>query len=202
MIDDFLAESGFFGANAVLITSASSKTSMGFAHCLKRRIDGGPEIVGLTSKRNAAFVAGLATYHSVVTYDAIGGLRAPRGAVVVDMAGGETMLRAIHAALGDGLKYSCRVGFTQWQDAKAAMHHLPGVQPVFFFAPDRVKARLADWGPKELAKRVGDASAAFIADAQRWLKLETHCGPEAIVGAYRTVLNGDAPPDVGVICLP
>jgi len=202
MIDDFLAESGFFGANTVLITSASSKTSMGLAHCLKRRTDRRPEIVGLTSKRNAAFVAGLATYHSVVTYDAIGGLRAPRGAVVVDMAGGETMLRAIHAALGDGLKYSCRVGFTQWQDAKAAIHHLPGVQPVFFFAPDRVKSRLADWGPKELAKRVGDASAAFIADAQRWLKLETHCGPEAIVGAYRTVLNGDAPPDVGVICLP
>ena len=25
---------------------------------------------------------------------------------------------------------------------------LPGVRPVFFFAPDRIKARLADWGPK------------------------------------------------------
>jgi Protein of unknown function (DUF2855) len=202
LIDDFLAESGFFGANTVLITSASSKTSMGLAHCLKQRTNGRPEIVGLTSKGNAAFVAGLGTYDSVVTYDAIGGLRAPRGAVVVDMAGGETMLRAIHTTLGHALKYSCRVGFTQWQDAKAAIHDLPGVRPVFFFAPDRVKARLTDWGPQEFAKRVGGASAAFVADAQRWLKLEAHRGPEAIVAAYRTVLNGDARPDAGIVCMP
>jgi hypothetical protein len=73
---------------------------------------------------------------------------------------------------------------------------------VFFFAPDRVKARLADWGPKEFAKRVGVASAAFVADAQRWLKLETHRGPEAIVAAYHTVLLGEARPDAGLICVP
>ena len=202
LIDDFLADSGFFGANTVLITSASSKTSMGLAYCLKQRTAGRPEIVGLTSKGNAAFVAGLGTYDGVVTYDAIGGLRAPKGAVVVDMAGGEATLRAIHATLGDQLKYSCRVGFTQWQDAKGKIEDLPGVRPVFFFAPDRVKARSTDWGPKEFAKRVGGASAAFVADAQRWLKLETHRGPEAIVAAYRTVLKGDARPDAGIICVP
>jgi hypothetical protein len=202
LIDDFLADSGFFGAQTVLVTSASSKTAMGLAHCLARRGAGRPEIVGLTSKANAAFVAGLGTYDRVVTYDAIGGLRAPNGAVVVDMAGGEATLRAVHATLGDDLKYSCRVGFTQWQDAKAAIPDLPGVRPVFFFAPDRVKVRLTDWGPKEFATRVGGASAAFVAHAQRWLKLETHRGPEAIVAAYRTVLKGDARPDAGIICVP
>jgi hypothetical protein len=202
LIDDFLAESGFFGVKTVLITSASSKTAMGLAHCLKQRGAGRPEIVGLTSTGNAAFVAGLGTYDGVVTYDAIGGLRAPKGAVVVDMAGGEATLRAIHATLGEALRYSCRVGFTHWQDAKPAIKDLPGVRPVFFFAPDRVKARLADWGPKEFAKRVGVASAAFVADAQRWLKLETHRGPEAIVAAYHTVLLGEARPDAGLICVP
>jgi hypothetical protein len=202
LIDDFLADNAFFGARMALITSASSKTAMGLAHCLKQRGAGRPEIVGLTSKGNAAFVAGLDTYDRVVTYDAIGNLRAPQGAIVVDMAGGEATLRAIHAALGDELKYSCRVGFTQWQDAKPVIKDLPGVRPVFFFAPDRVKARLADWGPKEFAQRVGGASAAFVADAQRWLKLETHRGPEAIVAVYRTVLKGDARPDAGIICVP
>ena len=73
---------------------------------------------------------------------------------------------------------------------------------MFFFAPDRVKARLSDWGQEGLAKRVGTMSAAFVADARHWLKLETHRGPEAIVAAYRTVLNGDALPDVGLICVP
>lgn len=202
LIDDFLADNDFFGAKTVLITSASSKTAMGLAHCLKQQGAGRPEIVGLTSKGNAAFVAGLGTYDSVVTYDAIGGLRAPTGAVVVDMAGGEATLRAIHAALGDQLKYSCRVGLTQWQDAKPVIKDLPGVRPVFFFAPDRVKARLTDWGPKEFGERVGRASAAFVADALRWLKIETHRGPEGIVAAYRTVLKGDARPDAGIICVP
>lgn len=202
LIDDFLADNGFFGAGTVVITSASSKTSMGLAHCLAQRGAGRPEIVGLTSKANAAFVGGLGTYDRVVTYDAIGEMRAPKGAVVVDMAGGEATLRSVHGALGDDLKYSCRVGFTQWQDAKALIKDLPGVRPVFFFAPDRVKVRLADWGPKEFGARVGAASTAFVADARRWLKLETHRGPEAIVAAYRALLKGEARPDSGIICLP
>lgn len=202
LIDDFLAENGFFAANTVVLTSASSKTAMGLAHCLKQRGAARPAIIGLTSDRNAAFVATLGTYDSAVTYDAIGNLKAPGGAVVVDMAGGETTLRAIHSALAGDLKYSCRVGFTQWQDAKAAISGLVGVRPVFFFAPDRAKARLADWGPKEFAKRISAASAGFVAEVQRWLKLETHQGADAIVAAYRTLLKGDTPPDVGIICKP
>jgi hypothetical protein len=202
LIDDFLAEHGFFGGKTVLITSASSKTAMGLAYCLKQRGADRPEIVGLTSKRNAGFVAGLGTYDRTVTYDAVGGPSAARGAVLVDIAGGEATLRAVHAALGDELKYSCRVGFTQWRDAAPVVEDLPGVRPVFFFAPDRVKARLSDWGQKEFATRVGAASAAFVADARRWLKLETHSGPEAIMVAYRTLLAGDARPDVGHICVP
>jgi hypothetical protein len=200
LIDDFLAESGFFSPGTVLLTSASSKTAIGLAYCLKQRGSGRPEVVGLTSPRNAAFVAGLGMYDAVVTYDAIGALQAPNGAVVVDMAGGEATLRAIHSALGAALRYSCRVGFTHWHDTKPAIADLPGAQPVFFFAPDRVKARREDWGPQEFAKRVGAASAAFVADAQRWLKIETHRGPDAIVAAYRTLLKGDARPDVGIIC--
>jgi hypothetical protein len=50
--------------------------------------------------------------------------------------------------------------------------------------------------------RVAAASAAFVADAQHWLKIEKHHGPEAIVAAYRAVLNGEARPDVGIICTP
>ena len=202
LIDDFLAESAFFGAGTVLITSASSKTSIGLAHCLRQRGAGRPKVVGLTSPRNAAFVGGLGVYDSVITYDALGALQAPNGAVVVDMAGGEAVLRAIHSALGDALRYSCRVGFTHWQDMMTTIPDLPSVRPVFFFAPDRVKARLADWGPQDFAKRVGAASAAFVADARRWLKVETHRGPEAIVAVYRTVLKGDARPEAGILCEP
>ena len=50
LIDDFLADNGFFGAKTVLITSASSKTAMGLAYCLRQRSAGRPEVIGLTSK--------------------------------------------------------------------------------------------------------------------------------------------------------
>jgi hypothetical protein len=43
---------------------------------------------------------------------------------------------------------------------------------------------------------------AFVADAQRWLRIETHRGPDAIVAAYRTLLKGEARPEAGIICVP
>ncbi len=200
LIDDFLADNQFFGADSVVLTSASSKTAIGLAHCLAQR--GGVRIIGLTSAGNVAFVKRLGTYSDVIAYDATAGLSAPGGAVVVDMAGGEATLRAVHTALGAQLKYSCRVGFTQWQDAAAVIKDLPGVRPVFFFAPDRVKVRMQDWGPAGFMSRVGAASAGFVAAVRSWMTLETHTGPDAITAAYRHVVAGDAPPDAGIICRP
>ena len=53
LLDDFIAEGNdWFGADAVLIASASSKTSFGLAYMLARRQPGRP-IVGLTWVRNA-----------------------------------------------------------------------------------------------------------------------------------------------------
>src|SRR5262245_13717373 len=52
LIDDYLADHGFFGARRVVLSSASSKTAFGLAHQLAER--NGIEVVGLTSPRNAA----------------------------------------------------------------------------------------------------------------------------------------------------
>ena len=54
LIDDFLADNDFFGARRVVLASASSKTAYGLAFLLARRQ--GCEVVGLTSRANAAFV--------------------------------------------------------------------------------------------------------------------------------------------------
>ena len=40
LIDDFLADNGFFGAATTIVTSASSKTSIALAHQLQARTDG------------------------------------------------------------------------------------------------------------------------------------------------------------------
>ena len=75
LIDDFLADEGFFGAQTVVISSASSKTAIIAAYLLSQRA--GVEVVGLTSAGNREFVEGLGIYHSVVLYEDIAELPAP-----------------------------------------------------------------------------------------------------------------------------
>ncbi len=55
LIDDFLHDSGNFGARQVLLSSASSKTAYATASCLARRGDA-VATLGRTSPAHAAFV--------------------------------------------------------------------------------------------------------------------------------------------------
>ena len=70
LIDDFLADNGFFGAGEVLVSSASSKTAYGLGFCLaaRRAAGGGVPSIGLTSPSNLAFTAGLGCYDEVIAY--------------------------------------------------------------------------------------------------------------------------------------
>ncbi|MEP1230958.1 MAG: DUF2855 family protein, partial [Litorimonas sp.] len=67
LIDDFLADEEFFGAEQVLLLSASSKTAMGTAYCLKQRSN--IKVTGLTSERNMAFTKSTGFYDEVESYD-------------------------------------------------------------------------------------------------------------------------------------
>ena len=55
LIDDFLADEGFFGADVAILSSASSKTALALAFLLGRRE---VEVVGLTSPGRVGFVEG------------------------------------------------------------------------------------------------------------------------------------------------
>lgn len=56
LIEDLLADNDVFGARQVVISSASSKTSLGLAYLLHTQRKGQVEVIGLTSKANTAFV--------------------------------------------------------------------------------------------------------------------------------------------------
>ncbi len=78
LADDFLAEQGYRGARSVLISSASSKTSIALAFQVKQ--GGRARAIGLTSARNAEFVRRLGCYDEVVLYDEVASLaQAARG---------------------------------------------------------------------------------------------------------------------------
>ena len=74
VIDDFLADNLDFGAEQIVISSASSKTSLGAAFLFKAR---GITTVGMTSEANRSFTEGLGLYDQVVTGEHKGPRRCP-----------------------------------------------------------------------------------------------------------------------------
>ncbi|MEM9037513.1 MAG: DUF2855 family protein [Actinomycetota bacterium] len=198
LIDDFLADESFFGAEAVVLTSASSKTSFGTAFCLARREDHPVEVVGLTSPGNVDFVEGLGCYDTVLTYDDIAQLPADRPTVSVDMAGSTAVLSSLHHHLGDALRHSATVGMTHW-DARSGTGALPGPEPTLFFAPARIEKRNADWGAGGMDERFGPDWAAFVAAVGDWVTIRHVRGAEAAKTAYLEMLDGVTPPDQAVI---
>lgn len=199
LIEDQFDENGFYGAASVILSSASSKTAIGLAALLKRR--GGVKVVGLTSPRNKAFVEGLGFYDQVVLYDDLASAPIEGPAAFVDFAGDAAVLASVHNRFADDLKASILVGGTHWE-APRAQAALPGPTPAFFFAPDRRAKRLQDWAPGEFEQRYGAAWSGFVADAPRWLKVETGQGREAVQAAYLAQVGGGTPADVGVVLRP
>src|SRR5206468_2189457 len=88
LIDDFLADNGFFDASTVILSSASSKTAYGTAFCLaQRRGAGGAKVVGLTSTANLEFTRSLGCYDTVLAYDAVDTLPRDVPSLYVDFSG-------------------------------------------------------------------------------------------------------------------
>ena len=198
LIDDFLAEQDFFGARSVVISSASSKTSIGLAFCLSRRGRDACEVIGLTSRANKQFVEGLGCYDRVVLYDEIRELPAATPTVFVDMAGDLAVTTTVHEHFGQALRYSSSVGGTHWEHL-AFGAEMPGPRPTLFFAPTRVVQRLGDWGPIGFQSRTSDAWSAFLPRVVGWIRPEHQSGREAIGRVYVDTLDGRADPKVGYI---
>lgn len=194
LIDDFIASKTAFGAERIVITSASSKTALGTAYCLKQR--GGLEIVGLTSERNRSFVESTGYYDTVATYEMIEGMdKVPT--VIVDMAGNGELLSRIYAHLRDNVKYGCAVGKSHYEgDAapKPPEDGSGGAPMKMFFAPDYAKSRISEWGGAGFAQRLSERWIPFLNDAAEWMSVGKPAGVEAMLGAYKDLLNGTADP--------
>ena len=159
LIDDFLADNDFFGATQVVATSASSKTGFGTAHMLAKR--DGLKIIGLTSASNVEFVQSLGCYDEVVTYDDIANLSVDP-TVLIDFAGNQNVVRAVHERFGDDLKHSAIIGGTHWDADRPEPAPMPGAKPELFFAPARIEVRAKDWGVSEMQRQLGEAFGVFF----------------------------------------
>ncbi len=197
LIDDFLADNGFFGTQVVVLSSASSKTAYGAAWALTQRT--GTQVVGLTSPANVAFCEALGCYDRVLTYDQLDQLAADTPCVYVDFAGNAALRHAIHTRFA-ALAHSCSVGGTH-VDQLGGAKALPGPRATLFFAPAQIKKRQTEWGPAVLGQRLVAGWQAFVARVQQpgdgWLQVQTGSGPDAVAATYAQVLAGQVAPRVG-----
>ncbi len=191
VLADFLTDNDLFGARQVVLSSASSKTSYGAAFLLE-----GVHRVGLTSAGNKAFTEGLGCYDQVLTYDEIASL-AGDPTVYVDVAGDTRLRRAVHEQLGSALVHSAVVGAAHHDAAPDDGGALPGPRPTFFFAPDQMRKRYADWGPQGVEERHAEAWHRFAPVVQEWVDVTVGSGPEALQAAWLETLAGKTPPRVG-----
>ncbi len=191
LIDDQLDDEGLATSAPVIVSSASSKTSIAAAYLLAQRH--GVDLVGLTSTSSVEFVEGLGIYGSVVPYEEIGSLeRGP--ATYVDVSGDAAVRQAVHAHFQDDLGQSIAVGATHWEEMNAGEAELPGPVPKLFFAPDRVVKRSEDWGRTGLESRVADAWHPFCEWIGAWLEPIPGEGFAAVESAWLEVLEGGVDP--------
>ena len=197
MVEDFLDDNANFGATTTVISSASSKTSIGAAYLVKRR--GASRVVGLTSTSNVDFTKSLGCYDEVLSYEDIETLGKGLTAYV-DVSGNRDVLQRIHHHFGDQLTYSMIVGDTHW-DAEATLQ-LPAVgpKPEFLFAPVQIAKRTKDWGRDGLEQRITGSWHDFTDWCTTWLEAVESRGGDAITASYHEVLNGRVGPSVGVVC--
>jgi hypothetical protein len=197
LADDFLASSDYFGAESVLISSASSKTSIALGFQVRQ--SGRARALGLTSARNLEFTRALGCYDEVLVYDDIRTLNAERPAIFVDMAGNKAILHVIHEHWGAKLGHSCAIGMTHWQAGEAPAGPLSGPAPEFFFAPGRIQKRVQDWGPAGFQKRLAEAWFRFRTFTAGWLEIHRGYGKDALAGVWQATLAGETDPKGGNI---
>jgi Protein of unknown function (DUF2855) len=203
IIDYFMRSEGWFGAEQVVMTSASSKTAMGMASVAKQN---SPNVkrIGLTSAGNVEFVESTGLYDAVLTYDTIGTLPI-LPSVTVDFAGNADVLAKLHHHFENALKYSCLVGATHIE-ARSSMGggagELPGPKPTLFFAPDHFIAFFKEHGPAEGGMMVAKTWHAFLDAVEGAVEIETHKGLEAARTTYLDMIAGKIDPAKGIVIKP
>jgi hypothetical protein len=191
LIDDFLADASLFDAATVIVSSASSKTSSALAFLLSRRE--GVDLIGLTSSRSLEFARALGVYDHVLAYEEIATLPQER-AVYVDMAGDAAVRSAVHGHFGEQLAHSAVVGATHHDKLAGVPEALPGPRPTFFFAPDRIAKRTAEWGREGFEARLGEAWSTYVQWTSGWLEVIHATGAEELQRTYLDLLDGRIDP--------
>ncbi|USG61620.1 DUF2855 family protein [Sneathiella marina] len=196
MIYDYLLDNDYFGAQQILIGSASSKTAIGLLQLLSDDDTVTPKIVGLTSNRNRDFVLGLEACDQVVTYDSIEEDIEKIPSVYVDMSGNADVRVQVHTHLQAQLLVSSSVGVSHW-DKFRPTNDLPGAKPQMFFAPAQIMKRHDEWGPGVIQGKTLAAWRDLAIKSKSWLTVKEGKNLDDGITAYQELLSGKSLPTEG-----
>jgi len=198
LLADYLESADCFGATRILIGSASSKTALGLANLLYR--SGAKEVVGLTSAVQLPRLRPLHWHHQLIPYDALDTLEPGVPTVLVDMSGSGTLVDALAAQLGPALRRVVRVGITHW-DAQPGTARVAGLD-TFFFAPEHIARREAEWGSGSVMPRAATACAEIAAAMRDFLVVQRLQGLAAGRSAWLDLLDNAVPAHHGLMVEP
>ena len=197
-IHDLLQYNEWFGAEQIVIISASSKTSTGLAYGLASDRESPSDVIGLTSERNLDFVNSIGAYSSVLDYQDLEKIDASKPTIIIDMSANTDVLSRLHRHLGDNMRYTSNVGLTHWDEPRQVEGIIRG-RSHQFFAPDRIQQRMKDWGPEEFNKRSISYVANTTAKSRDWLKISELQGVSGLAEVYQDVCDGKVAADQGLI---
>ena len=175
-----------------MISSASSKTSYGTAFLLD-----GIHRVGLTSEGNRAFTESLGCYDEVLTYDEVADMpREPSRSTSTSPA------TPPFAAPGARAPRARALGGRRRRPPRRRARprrrrRPPRRRPTFFFAPDQMRKRYADWGPDGVEQKHAEAWDRFAPVVADWVDVVVGNGPEALRADWLETLAGSTPPRTG-----
>lgn len=189
----------WFGAEQILVLSASSKTSIGLAYALADDATS-PKVIGLTSARNLAKVAKLDLYDDVLSYDAIDAIDASVPTLIIDMSGNGHLLARLHTMLGAQMRQTINVGLTHREE----IGKQPGFiveRSEFFFAPGHIQKRLGDWGPAGFQERTQNYLMETTRRIGAWLEVHHLDGLDDLRKTYPEILSGRLDADRGIVAV-
>jgi len=196
LIDDFLMSKDIPPAQ-IIVSSASSKTALAYAHKAAGR--SGITLTGLTSPGNKAFVEGTGFYTNVLTYDELDKIPAIGPAIYTDFLGDPELRAKLEAATGDNFASTLAIGAT----AGASILQNPGgktTKPVEqFFAPGHAEVCAKRMGPAEFFKTMNTDMTAFYPIARDLITSREVSGDAEILSTWQAMVDGDVDPSEGLI---
>lgn len=184
----WLRDESWFGASRVLVTSASSKTALGYA---MQHSDDLP-LDALTSARSRAFVEKTGQYRHTFTYVDLPQSNADT--LILDFAGDPALIRHLRESHNARVTV-VRIGITHANNTLFE-------DETVFFAPQRIAHEIAGQGFDAFERDRAAAIAEFAEQSSNWFVREYLDGQEAIVGTFRDLLAGRVAPDRLLIARP